>query len=438
VSRGAKTAPRLRDDADFRRYWLSRVTSLSGDVITFVAMPVLVYRLSGSTLLTALVTGLEAAPYLLVGLFAGALTDRWNRQVVMVVTDLVCAVLIASVPIAHWLGLLTVPQLLVVAFLVPAVATFFDGANFGALPVLVGRHRVAQANAAVWGAQTTVEIALPSLVGLSFALIYPADLLALDAVTFLVSAASIAGIHRALYDANRSRGPLSVVGLLGDIREGLAYLVHHAGVRTMTITGSIQSAAGGGFVALMVVWCDQVLGVGTQGLRFGLVFGSWSVGALIASALLPQLLKFASPASIALYALPVSAVIGAAAALAPSWQLAMLGLLGWGAAYMLVVVNTISYRQQVTPEPLLGRVNTAGRMLSWGVGWTLGAVAGGVLSHQIGVRAAMVTMASFTVVAVVVAWTSPLRTQSVRSGMLDEPPRGDHASDQGPPAGARS
>jgi predicted MFS family arabinose efflux permease len=89
-----------------------------------------------------------------------------------------------------------------------------------------------------------------------------------------------------------------------------------------------------------------------------------------------------------------------------------------------VVVNTISYRQQVTPEPLLGRVNTAGRMLSWGVGWTLGAVAGGVLSHQIGVRPAMVTMASLSVVAVLVAWTSPLRTQGVPSGMLEEPPRG--------------
>jgi predicted MFS family arabinose efflux permease len=111
--------------------------------------------------------------------------------------------------------------------------------------------------------------------------------------------------------------------------------------------------------------------------------------------------------------LPVSTILGVSVGLAPNWQLAMVGLLSWGAAYMLVVVNTISYRQQVTPEPLLSRVNTAGRMLSWGVGWTFGAVAGGVLSHQIGVRAAMVAMASLSVVAVVVAWTSPLRTRPV-------------------------
>jgi MFS family permease len=415
---------RLRDDGDFRRYWLSRVTSLSGSVITFVAMPVLVYRLSGSALLTALVTGLEAAPYLLFGLFAGALADRWDRRVVMVIADVICAGVVASVPIAYWVGLLTVPHLLVVAFLGPAIATFFDGANFGALPVLVGRGRVAQANAAVWGAQTAIEIALPSLVGFSLAVIYPADLLALDALSFAASAICVAGITRPLYDSSRAGRSLSVRGLLADIGEGLTYLVHHAGVRTMTIIGTVQCMAGGGFVALMVVWCDRVLHVGTQGLRFGLVFGSWSVGALIASALLPQLLKVATAARIALYAVPVSTVLGAAVGLAPNWQLATVGLLGWGAAYMLVVVNTISYRQQVTPEPLLGRVNTAGRMLSWGVGWTLGAVAGGVLSHQIGVRPAMVTMASLSVVAVLVAWTSPLRTQGVLSGMLEEPTRG--------------
>ncbi len=87
---------RLRDDADFRRFWWARFYSLAGSVITLVALPVLVYRLSGSALLTALVSGLEAAPYVVFGLFAGALTDRWNRRRVMIVADSVSAALIAS------------------------------------------------------------------------------------------------------------------------------------------------------------------------------------------------------------------------------------------------------------------------------------------------------------------------------------------------------
>src|SRR5262245_58656370 len=145
---------RLRDDPDFRRYWLARVTSLSGSLVTVVALAVLVYRLSGSALLTALVTMLEAAPYLLFGLFAGALADRWNRKRVMVTADLVNALLIASVPVAYMLGILTIPHVLIAAFAVQAVFTLFDGAEFGAFPVLVGRKRVSKANTAVWSAPT--------------------------------------------------------------------------------------------------------------------------------------------------------------------------------------------------------------------------------------------------------------------------------------------
>lgn len=83
-------------------------------------------------------------------------------------------------------------------------------------------------------------------------------------------------------------------------------------------------------------------------------------------------------------------------------------LLAWGTAYTLVVVNSISYRQQMTPEHPLGRVNTAGRMLSWGAGWTLGAVLGRTLGHVLGVRQALVAVVSLGRVSVVVAWTSPL------------------------------
>lgn len=400
---------RLRDDPDFRRYWCARLLSVIGTIISYVALPVLVYRMSGSAMLTALVAGLEAAPYLVFGLFAGALSDRWNRRVVMVVADVVDAAAIASVPMAYWLGVLTVPHVLVVAFVVPAVAVFFDGANFGALPVLVGRDRIARANASVFGAATSVEIVLPSVVGVGLAVMHPAAMLAVDALSYLASAVLVASISRPLHDASRRRVPLSRRVLWDDIVEGLRFLITHAGVRTMTIVGALQCLAGGGFVALMVVWCDRTLDIGTSGLRFGLVYGSWSVGGLVAALVLPRLLRTLTPAQVTLRALPVSAVLGIVTSLTSTWILAALGLFAWSCAYTMVVVNSVSYRQQVTPEPLLGRVNTAGRMLAWGLGWTLGAVAGGVLGNILGIRPALVIMASMSVVAVAVAWTSPLR-----------------------------
>ncbi|GAA1616967.1 MULTISPECIES: MFS transporter [Kribbella] len=400
---------RLRDDPDFRRYWLARALSVTGSMVTAIALPVLVYRLSGSTVLTAVVSALESAPYLLAGLFAGALADRWNRRRVMVTADSVNAVLVGSVPVAHLLGVLTVVQVLVVAFTVQAVYTFFDGANFGALPVLVGRARVAQANSAVWTASSLIELFVPPLTGLLLAVLDPASLLTLDAISFAASAFAVRGIVRAMSEPRDGRPPLRPRVVLDDIREGLRYLIRHAGVRTMTIVGSIQSFAGGGFMALIVVWCDRVLHIGTSGLRFGLVWGVWGIGGLIAALSLPRLLKRMSPAAITLYALPGSALLGVLAPLSPHWVVAALALLVWGSAYVLVIVNAVSYRQQVTPENLLGRVNTAGRMLSWGVGWTLGSVLGGLLGNAFGPRTGMVLMGLFGCVGVVVAWTSPLR-----------------------------
>jgi MFS family permease len=400
---------RLRDDPDFRRYWVARSSSLTGSMVTAIALPVLVYRLSGSPFLTALVTALEAAPYLLTGLFAGALADRWNRRRVMVSADLVNAVVIGSVPLAYLAGVLTVAQVLVVGFVVQMVFTFFDGANFGALPVLVGRARVAQANAAVWTASSLIELFVPPLAGLLLAVVNPASLLTIDALSFVASAIAVRGIVRAMSEPRTGQQPLRPKVLFADIAEGVRFLIRHPGVRTMTIVGSLQSFAGGGFMALMVVWCDRVLHVGTSGIRFGLVYGTWGIGGLIAALGLPRLLKRMPPAAITLYAIPVSAALGIISPLMPNWELAAIALLVWGSAYVLVIVNAVSFRQQVTPENLLGRVNTAGRMLSWGVGWTGGSIVGGVLGSSLGIRPGMVLMGAGSVVAVLVAWTSPLR-----------------------------
>ena len=155
----------LLRDRQFLRYLVSRGLSGAGNVATLIALPVLVYRTSNDPGLTALVAGCEAAPYLLFGLFSGALTDRWNRRRVMIVADLLSTLLLATVPLAAWLGTVTVPHLLAVAFLGPTVGVFFDGAVFGAIPTLVGRDRIAGANSVVWSVQSVVEVVVPASVG---------------------------------------------------------------------------------------------------------------------------------------------------------------------------------------------------------------------------------------------------------------------------------
>jgi hypothetical protein len=411
--------PVLRD-REFLRYFTARQLSVAGSVVTLVALPIIVYRTSGSASLTALVAACEAAPYLMFGLFSGALTDRWNRKKVMVTADVLSAALVATVPLADLAGRLTVPHVLAVAFLGPTIGVFFDGAVFGALPTLVGRERIAEANSVSWAAASVLEMVVPSLVGVVLAFVHPAWLLGFDALTFAVSAALIGGIVRPMYDATRARPPLTVRQIGRDIREGLTYLVEHPGVRTFTIIGWLQCFGAGGFVALMVVWIDQRLEVGTAGLRFGLVFGAWAVGGLAASLALPFLVRRYAAARIGLVAVPCSAAVGVAVPFVTSWWVAGVVLVVWAAFHQMVVVNSITYRQQLTPEHLLSRVNTAGRMLAWGFGWTAGAFAAGALVGWLGLFPTLVVMSMAEVVAAVVAWTSPLRL------LVTSPPASQH------------
>jgi MFS family permease len=405
------SAARLRDDADWRRFLTSRLISLTGTSVTYVAFPVLVYSLSGSPFLTALVAALEAIPYLMFGLPAGALADRFNRKRVMVAVDGVNAAVLASIPIASWFGALTVPHLLVAAFVVPALFVFFDAADFGALPTLVGRDRIALANSALWSTSTVVETVVPLAAAALFAVVSPASLIAVDALSYVASAALIRTIVRPLSEQRQLDSPLSASALVADVREGLAFLWSHLTVRSMTMVGAAQSIAGGAFMGQMVVWADRDLDVREGDWRLGVLFSSWGVGVLVTSLLMPRLVRRFGAARLTLLALPFSALLCVLTTLARDWVTGTVAMIAWGAAYMAVVINAITYRQQVTPEPLMSRVNTTGRMLSFGLGTPIGALLGGLVAQHYGPRAGMLAGGAVLAVAVVFAWLSPLRRE---------------------------
>ena len=247
----------------------------------------------------------------------------------MVAADLVNAVVIATVPLAWWLGLLTVPHVLVVAFAVPGGRGLLRRRELRrAYRCWSGATRIAEANAAVWGAQTLVEIVIPSLVGVGL------------------------GDHVARDHAGRRRGELSRLGVLHRAhrsgaarpdprasaaqmratcsptsREGLRFLVGHPGVRTMTVDRHRPMRRRRRLRRLdgrLVRPGARHRHRGTA-LRAGVCRLERRGADRIAG--LPRLLRRASAARIALLALARSAVLGLGAALAPSWQWAAVGLL---------------------------------------------------------------------------------------------------------------
>lgn len=400
-------------DRDFSRYLSARVLSVTGAVVSAVALPVLVYQLTGSAGWTSAVTAAEALPYLVFGLLAGALADRLDRRKMMVALDFTVAAVLLSVPLAWLAGGVTAPHVVVVAFATQTAFVFFDAANFGALPALVGKERLTTAYATLYGRTTVVELVVPGLTGLLVAVVAPAALLAVNALTAVGSALLLRAITSSMANPRPVRGAGEIVA---DVREGLRFLWHEPIIRTLTLVGATHSVAIGAWMAVLVPFADQVLGVAPRGdVRLAALFSSWGVGAIIASRVLPRLTARWGGARLALTALPLSVLGGLFVLVSGHWLVACAAVMYWGAMSATVVINGITYRQQVCPDELQSRVNTTGRMIAWGLGQPLGAALAGVLSVAAGdPRAGHAGGLAVLVVGVLLTWVSPVLRRASR------------------------
>ncbi|MET9224289.1 MFS transporter [Lentzea sp. NPDC003310] len=402
-------------DRDFGRYLNARVLSVIGAVVSAVALPVLVYQLTGSAGWTSAVTAAEALPYLVFGLLAGALADRVDRRRLMVAMDLVVAAVLLSVPLVWLAGGLTAPHVVAVAFATQTAFVFFDAANFGALPTLVGKERITAAYSTLFGRTTVVELVVPGLTGLVVAVVAPASLLAVNALTAVGSALLLRSITSSLANPRPVQGAGQLVA---DVKEGLRFVWNEPTIRILTLVGTTHSVTSGAWMALLVPFADQVLGVAPKNdARLAALFSCWGLGAIIASRLLPRLTSRWGNARVALWALPASLSSGVLVVLSGHWLLTCALAICWGVAGAVVVINGITYRQQVCPEELQSRVNTTARMVAWGLGHPLGAALGGAVSVATGdPRAGIVVGLAALLLGVVTAWVSPvLRRQKYRS-----------------------
>ncbi|MFD8673966.1 MFS transporter [Streptomyces seoulensis] len=397
----------LRQISGFRNFWLSRAVSGLGSAITTVALPVLVFQESRSPLLVSLVAAAGTLPYLAFGLIAGAVADRTDRRTLMIVTDCLSALSLASIPAAWALGILTVTQVVVVAFLSSSLSLFFDAGVYGFVPDIVGKDKLTQANSAIYGAETVVRIAGNAVAGVLIALTSPVGTLALDALSFACSALFIRAVTNV---ASRpadsgSKRP----GFRESVTEGLRFLAGHRTLRTMTVVGTLQSFSGGAIVGQLVVFADRALGIHGSDGRIGLLYMAWSAGGIGGSLLLPRLREHFDAFQLLLGVLPIGALLGLLVVFTTDWRISLVALAAWGTAYLVVLVNTMTYSQEVTPAELQGRVNTTRRMLSSGLGVPLGALVASSITVSVGIRAGMGMAVISIALAAVVVWVVQLR-----------------------------
>ena len=349
---------------DFRQLWAAETISQLGTRITLLALPVLAVTLLAATPLEmGVLTALETAAFLLVGLPAGAWVDRWRRKRVLVASDLVRAAAMGSLPIAWLLDALTLQQVLVVAAISGTATVFFDVAYQSYLPTLVDRSQIVDGNGRLEMSRAVAQVAGPGITGVLLRWLGAPLLLAGDALSFLLSALFIGRIRQPDAVPDRStRRPLRA-----EIAEGLSFVLRHPLLRRIvacTGTSNLFSAVTG---SLLVLFALRTLGL--SGSAVGFVFSAGAVGGLIGAVTAAGFARWvgegrAIPLAV-LLVLPFTALTPLAAHGAPVLLL-VLGSFGISWGVVVYNVTQVSFRQRLCPPALLGRMNASVRFIVFG------------------------------------------------------------------------
>jgi predicted MFS family arabinose efflux permease len=402
---------------DFRLLWTGETASRFGSSVTGLAVPlVAVQTLHASTFTVAVVAASAWLPWLVIGLPAGALVDRWPRRWIMLGCDAVSIAVLVSVPVAAWLGTLTIGHLLVATTLAGVANVFFQTSYTSYVPTVVGQGDLAEANARLQSSESAAQVAGPGLAGLLTQLFGAVTGLLADAVSFAVSAVCLLRIRVREEPAVRTTSRRS---LRREIAAGVRFVAGDRYLRVFTVYGAVSNLLLMGYQAILVVFLIRTVGVspGVVGVLTALTL----LGGVAGAALAPRIVRrFGSARGLLL-----SEGLGMPFAL-------LIPLTGRGPLLVCFVAgsavliggvlagNVISatFRQAYIPLRMLGRAITSMQFVKYGT-IPLGALLGGALGTALGLRPAMWVLTGCLAASAAILLIGPLR------GRRDLPTRPD-------------
>jgi MFS family permease len=372
---------------DFRLFWVGETASLIGSAISTVALPlVAVEQLGAGPFAVGVITAAVWLPWLLVGLPAGVWVDRVIRRPVMLGADVVSMAAFASVPIAAWLGVLSLVQMVVVALVSGAARVAFETAYEAYLPSLLDPADLPEGNAALQTSSATSLVVGPSIAGGLAAAVGAVAGLLVDAATFVFSAVCLLLIRfREPVVEQRPRAG-GVAGLGADVGEGLRFVFGDPYLRALTLFGASLNMTYMVYAATQVVFLlDEVrVGPGIVGVLVAIAGVGGVAGALVAGVISR---RFGTARGMLIIEV-VSALAGLMIPLAQRGPLLALFVVGSfvnGAGVVAVNVIKSAWRQAYCPRHLLGRAVSAMQLLNYGA-IPIGALGGGALGAALGTR----------------------------------------------------
>ncbi len=395
-------APRRRliNDPGFLRLWAGETISHLGSSFSGLAMPIVAIQLlNAGPMEIALINLADFLPFLLFGLLIGALVDRLPRRGILIVGDLGRALLLLTIPIAFALDALSIPQLVVVGFLLGTLTVFFDVAYQAYLPSLIPKEDLVDGNSKLELSRSAAGLLGPSLAGALIAIVKAPAAVIIDAISFALSALFIFSIkpkHENVAELNDSAAPPASTpraSLRSDIVAGLRYVFGHPTLRTIGGATATSNLFGGIAGTVQMLFAYNVLGLSVAYVGFAATLGS--AGGLLSAVFADRISKRLGVGRTIVLTIPLGGPMLAALAFCqPGNDVLNAVVFGGGffamaASGTLYNINQVSLRQALTPPEMSGRMNATMRWFVWGT-IPIGALLGGIIGTNLGLREALI------------------------------------------------
>ena len=370
---------------EFRRFWIGQSVSMLGDQVTIIALPltaVLVLDVTPAEM--GYLTAAELLPNLIFSLHAGAWVDRRGSQrQTMIAADIGRGLLLATVPVAYAFDVLTIQQLYVVGFFSGVCSVLFFVAYNTVFTNLVEREHYVEANSLTNGSRAATFVVGPSIAGLLVQAVSGPFTLAIDAVSFLISAFFLGTIH--------PRQPEPEEHERGSVMVGARFIAGDLMLRTMLLSVATINLFNFAFWAIYFLYVTHELHISAGAI--GLVLGTAAVGTLLGSVITgPLTRRFGiGPVytlGVILFPLPLVLVPLAGGPRPLVFAMLVVSEFISGIGLMMLDINGGVIYQAAVPERLISRFFGAFLTVNYGVR-PIGSLAGGLLGETLGLRPAL-------------------------------------------------
>jgi Na+/melibiose symporter-like transporter len=389
---------------NFRLLWAATALSNLGDGLRLVALPLLATSVTSDPRLIAGVVVAERLPWLLFILPGGAWADRFDRRRLRMRLDLARAVVMSVLVGAILLDQASIVVIFAVAALLASAEAIVDSSSMAMMPATVEAQDLERAIGRLGSTELAMnDLVGPPLGGLLFGLAVAVPF-GVDAATF-VGAALVMWMMSGDYRPDAaSPAAAERQSMRASLAEGIGWLWRHRLLRTLALVSTVLGTASFIGNAVFVIFATDTLGLSELG--FGLLLVPGALGGIAGSLIAPRFKRFPLRRTLPL------AVIGSGAS---TWSMALTGspilvgaLTGVSLGSIMVWnVLTLALRQRLIPDAMLGRVGASYRFLVY-LGMPFGALVGGLLANEFGVRSAIFVSGSL-LIAVGVALPVVLR-----------------------------